>query len=77
MSIVGGNLLGKALMDEGLVPEGCSNAELHIPATGLAFFRFDVWLRSEDFEKLARVLKTMQPALTQMRADAALEDATK
>ena len=42
-----GRGLGKLLVEEGVVPEGCSNVELHIPAEGAAFVRCDVWLDTE------------------------------
>jgi len=45
------------LIERGIVPPGCSNVELHIPAHGALMLRYDVFINGELLDALASVLR--------------------
>lgn len=59
MTIYRGQSLGTLLQQEGIVPPHCSNVELHVPATGAAFLRYDVFLDSAHIPGLQRALAAL------------------
>jgi hypothetical protein len=56
MQFFQGRSVGKALMDEGLCPANARSVELIVPAEGPVVLRYELYVASEDFAKLARAI---------------------
>jgi hypothetical protein len=54
-----GRYLGKLLVEQGLAPANCTNAELHVHADGIVFVRFDVMVDGDQWRKLAQVFASV------------------
>ena len=57
MPVHAGPNIGRLLIAEGLCPPEAINVELHIPADGVVTLSYEVYVKSEDFDKLSRVLR--------------------
>lgn len=57
----GGQLLGRALHKEGLLPNECTLVELHMPIDGVVFMRFEKHVTGDDIPKLIRALNSLLP----------------
>jgi len=55
-TLIPGNRLGLALLDEGLLPANANLIEVLVPASGVTSIRYTVFLTEEDIPKLARAL---------------------
>ena len=49
----------KLLVEQGIVPPGCSNVELHIPAVGAMLLRYDVYVTARQLDKLGIVFRAV------------------
>lgn len=68
MGMYHGRHLGKYLIAEGLCPPNASNVELHVPANGAVFVRYDAYLDLEGIEKASRALAAMAAQARQEEA---------
>ena len=59
-------VLGRLLMDSGLVPPHCFNVELLMPAKGMATLRYEVMLSREHCEVLSRLFATLGKDITDL-----------
>lgn len=52
--IVGSSVLATALIEEGLVPEGCRDIELLLPVSGAVILSYRVLVHVNDLDRLSR-----------------------
>lgn len=59
MSVYSGRTLGKALIDEGLIPANARLLELVIPADGAITLRLELYVSEAEIGKLIRAMQTI------------------
>jgi hypothetical protein len=57
-----GRKLGKALLDEGLIPANARLLELVVPADGPVTLRLELFVSNGELEKLIRAMQAMMTA---------------
>jgi hypothetical protein len=59
MVVYQGRTLGKALIDEGLIPANARLLDLVIPADGAVVLRLELFVSYDDLAKLIRAMQTI------------------